>query len=198
MKDDSSTTDGDDAAEDTRYYGKYRGTVINNLDPEQRGRIVAMVPDVQGLIPLTWALPCVPIAGKQEGVFWVPQIGAGVWIEFEQGDPDYPIWVGGFWGSVAEVPLAALTPPMAPIGQNLVFQTSMQHLLMVSDGAPVAMLAPIPSPSPPGTGGIVLRSPSGAMVVVNDAGIFINNGKGASIDMIGTSVMINKIALVVT
>ena len=51
-------------------------------------------------MPTTWAMPCVPIAGKQEGVYMVPQIGAGVWIEFEQGDPDYPIWVGGFWGAL--------------------------------------------------------------------------------------------------
>jgi hypothetical protein len=181
-----------------RYYGKYRGTVVTNVDPQQRGRIMAMVPDVQGLIPLSWALPCVPIAGKQEGTFMVPQVGASVWIEFEQGDPDYPIWVGGFWGSVAEVPQAALTPPMTPLGQNIVFQTSMQHLLSISDGTPVPMMAPIPAPTTPGTGGIVLRSPSGAMVVVSDAGIFINNGKGASIELVGASVAVNKLALVVT
>ncbi len=194
----SDDDDDDDGGSAQRYLGKYRGTVVNNIDPEQRGRIQAMVPDVQGLIPLSWALPCVPIAGKQEGVFVVPQVGAGVWIEFEQGDPDYPVWVGGFWGSVAEVPLAALTPPLTPLGQNIVLQTTMQHLVLISDGAPTPMMAPIPAPAPPGTGGIVLRSPSGAMVVVNDAGIFINNGKGASIELVGPSVMVNKTALVVT
>jgi len=183
--------------ESNRYYGKFRGTVFNNIDPEQRGRIQAIVPDVQGLVPTTWALPCVPIAGKQEGVFIVPQIGAAVWIEFEQGDPDYPIWVGGFWGVVAEVPSAALTPTL-PLGQNIVLQTSLQNMLMISDAAPVPVAAPVPAPAPPGTGGIVLRSPSGAMLVVNDAGIFLNNGKGASIEMLGPSVMINKVALVVT
>src|SRR6185312_3412049 len=87
-----------------KFFGKYRGTVIQNVDPEQRGRIQVMVPDVSGLIPSSWAMPCVPIAGKQSGVYVAPQIGAGVWIEFEQGDPDYPVWVGGFWGSAAEVP----------------------------------------------------------------------------------------------
>jgi hypothetical protein len=194
---DASSSDAADGAK-TRYMGKYRGTVVNNLDPQQRGRIMAIVPDVQGLEPLTWALPCVPIAGKAEGCFMVPQVGAKVWIEFEQGEVDYPIWVGGFWGTVAEVPQAALTPPMTPLGQNIVFQTSMQHLLSISDGAPVAMMAPVPAPTTPGTGGIVLRSPSGAMVVVNDAGIFINNGKGASIELVGNAVAINKLALVVT
>src|SRR5260221_6844351 len=94
----------------TRYYGKFRGTVVNNIDPEQRGRIQAIVPDVQGLVPTTFAMPCVPLAGKQEGTFMVPQIGAGVWIEFEQGDPDYPIWVGCLSGVVAEGPAAAIAP----------------------------------------------------------------------------------------
>jgi len=169
-----------------RYYGKYRGTVINNIDPEQRGRIMAMVPDVLGLIPSSWALPCVPIAGKQEGVFVVPQIGAGVWIEFEQGDPDYPIWTGGFWGIAAEVPALALVPPPIPPGQNIVVQTTGQNTLILSDAAPT-----------PVTGGIVLKSTTGAMIVVNDAGIFISNGKGAMITMVGPTVTINNGALVV-
>jgi Type VI secretion system/phage-baseplate injector OB domain len=181
----------------TRYYGKYRGTVLTNVDPEQRGRIIALVPDVLGITPSNWAHPCVPIAGKQEGTFMVPQIGAGIWIEFEQGDPDYPIWVGGFWGALAEVPAAASIPPAILPGQNIVIQTTLQHLLILSDAQPIPMETAVPAPTPPGTGGIVLRSPSGAMIVVNDAGIFINNGKGASVELVGPSVMINKIALVV-
>jgi len=80
----------DPTTNSTKYYGKYRATVVNNLDPEQRGRIQAIVPDVLGLIPSSWAMPCVPIAGKQQGIFMIPQIGASVWIEFEQGDADYP------------------------------------------------------------------------------------------------------------
>jgi hypothetical protein len=182
----------------TRYYGKYRGTVFNNVDPEQRGRIQAIVPDVQGLIPTTWALPCLPIAGKQEGFYMVPQVGAAVWMEFEQGDPEYPIWVGGFWGAFAEVPPAALAPPPIPPGQTIVIQTTLQNAIIISDATPVPMQAPMPAPTPPGTGGIVLRSPTGAMIVVNDTGIYINNGKGASIEMMGPSVMVNKVALVVT
>ncbi len=96
-----------------RFYGKYRGTVVQNVDPEQRGRIQALVPDVSGLLPSNWAMPCVPFAGKQSGVYVVPQIGAGVWIEFEQGDPDYPIWVGCFWGS-ASLPIRTGRLPANP------------------------------------------------------------------------------------
>ena len=91
----------------TRYYGKYRGVVVENIDSEQIGRIVAMVPDVLGEKPSSWAMPCVPAAGTQSGVFIVPAIGSQVWVEFEKGDPGYPIWSGGFWGQVADVPASA-------------------------------------------------------------------------------------------
>ncbi len=82
------------------FYGKYRGTVVSNLDPDFKGRITAMVPDVLGLVPTTWATPCVPMTGLpglQSGLYVVPEIGASVWMEFEHGDPDYPIWTGCFW-----------------------------------------------------------------------------------------------------
>ena len=61
-----------------KYFGKYRGTVVNNIDPMQMGRIQAMVPDVSNLIPTTWAMPCLPVAGIQMGVYAVPPIGSGV------------------------------------------------------------------------------------------------------------------------
>lgn len=167
-----------------KFYGKYRGTVINNIDPMQIGRILVMVPEVSSLLPSSWAMPCLPIAGKQEGIFAVPQLGAGVWIEFEHGDPDYPIWVGGFWGTAAEVPALALLPAPPP-GQNIVVQTTGQNTLLLSD---------MPGP----TGGIMLKTLTNAMIVINDVGIIISNGKGASIVLAGPTVTINNGALVVT
>lgn len=169
-----------------RFHGKYRGTVVNNLDPEQRGRIQAMVPAVSNVMLSNWAMPCVPMAGKEQGVFMVPQVGAGVWIEYEGGDPDKPIWVGGYWGSVAEVPKLALAPPPIPPGQNIVIQSTLQNMVIISDAAPT-----------PVTGGIMLKSSTGAMIVVNDTGIYISNGKGAAITLIGPTVTINNGALVV-
>ena len=165
-----------------RFYGKYRGTVINNVDPLQIGRIQAMVPDVSNVIPSSWAMPCVPIAGKQMGTFVVPQVGAGVWVEFEQGNPDYPIWVGGFWGAVAEVPTLALAG--IPASPNIVLQTTAQNAIVISD---------LPGP----TGGIMLKSTTGASIIVNDTGIYIQNGKGASIVMTGPTVTVNQGALVI-
>ncbi|MGC2403626.1 MAG: phage baseplate assembly protein V [Acidobacteriaceae bacterium] len=164
----------------TRYYGKYRGLVIENIDPLQTGRVLVQCPDVLGETPSSWAMPCMPAAGIQAGCFIIPPIGSQVWVEFEQGDPDYPIWTGGFWGTVAEAPVFASAPPAIPPGQNIVLQTTGQNMLLISDAAPT-----------PVTGGIVLKSTTGAMIVVNDTGIYISNGQGATITLIGPAVDVN-------
>ena len=161
-------------------YGKYRGTVVNNIDPLQIGRIQAMVPDLAGLVPGTWAMPCVPAAGINTGVFTVPMIGAGVWIEFERGDADYPIWVGGYWGTAAEVPLMSRSVPPGITGFTI--QTPLKNGLVISD---------LPGP----TGGILIQTASLATISVSDVGIVIDNGKGASIKLIGPMVDINTGAL---
>lgn len=165
-----------------KYYGKYRGTVFNNIDPQNIGRIQAIVPDVLGLIPSSWAMPCMPFAGIQNGVYAVPQFGAGVWIEFEQGDPDYPIWTGCYWGSMAEVPAPFLLTP--PALQQIVMQTVGQNSLVITD-----MAGP--------TGGIILKTRTGAFISINETGITLSNGQGAMIQMTGPTVTINLGALTV-
>src|ERR1035441_7456598 len=105
--------------------------VMQNVDPMQTGRLMVQVPDVSGMIPSTWAMPCFPFAGIQQGFFVVPAIGSGVWVEFEQGNPDYPIWTGCFFGSAAETPALALATP--PGLQAVVIQTVGQNMLMISD-----------------------------------------------------------------
>jgi uncharacterized protein involved in type VI secretion and phage assembly len=166
-----------------KFFGKYRGLVLNNVDPLQIGRILVQVPDVLNVLPSSWAMPCVPVAGVQMGMYTVPPIGSGVWVEFEHGDPDYPIWVGCFWGTAAEVPALARTVPPAVPGITL--QTTLQNGLTVND---------VPGP----TGGIMLKSATGATIIVNDTGIYIQNGKGASIIMTGPTITINQGALVIT
>ena len=163
------------------FYGKFRGVVVNNVDPMQLGRIQALVPDIAP-IPGSWAMPCVPWAGINTGVFTVPPIGAGVWIEFERGDPDYPIWVGGYWGTAAEVPLMARAVPPAVPGFTI--QTTLKNGLTISD-----------TPGP--TGGVLIQTATGAMISVSDVGITISNGKGAVISMIGPTTDLNVGALTV-
>jgi Type VI secretion system/phage-baseplate injector OB domain len=95
-----------------RFYGKYRGKVENNVDVMFMGRIQVSVPAVLGPGRLSWALPCAPGAGPGAGLFLIPPQGANVWVEFEGGDPDYPIYSGGFWGP-GEAPASPAVPQMA-------------------------------------------------------------------------------------
>ena len=83
---------------DNRYYGKYRGYVSNVSDPENTGRIKAYVPRLLGEAETGWALPCTPYAGPDQGLYTIPDVGAGVWIEFEGGDLSRPLWSGMWWG----------------------------------------------------------------------------------------------------
>jgi len=169
--------------ETAKFYGKYRGMVINNIDPMQMGRLMVQVPDVLGPIPSSWAMPCFPVTGKQMGFWSIPQIGTGVWVEFESGNPDYPIWSGCWYGSAADVPALALAT-QAPLS-SVFMQTAAQVTFQISD---------LPGPA----GGILMKTATGAMIMVNDVGITISNGKGASIVMTGPTVTINAGALVIT
>ena len=164
------------------FYGKYRGQVVNNIDPQQIGRIQVRVSDVSPLPLATWAMPCVPVAGINMGVLTVPPVGAGVWVEFERGDQDFPIWVGGYWGSVAETPALAKAVPPGVAGITL--QTTLKNGIVVSD---------MPGP----TGGILIQTTTGAMVSVSDVGIVISNGKGAIINMTGPTTDVNLGALTI-
>jgi uncharacterized protein involved in type VI secretion and phage assembly len=163
---------------DGRFYGKYRATVSDNNDPLQIGRIKA---DIVDLGESGWAMPCAPVAGSGMGMFALPPTGAGVWIEFEHGDPDYPIWTGCWWGSAAHMPTDVLTPP----------QTG--KLLLRTDGGTSILLD-----DTPGVGGITLQTSGGQRIVVSATSIEIDNGTGASITLSGPQVSVNGGALEVT
>jgi uncharacterized protein involved in type VI secretion and phage assembly len=146
-----------------------------------KGRLMVEVPDVSGNLLSSWAMPCLPVAGMNMGMFTVPPIGAGVWVEFERGDPDFPIWVGGFYAE-ADVPtMARMVPPGI---SGITLQTLAKNGLVISD---------MPGP----TGGFLVQTSSGAMISVSDVGIVISNGKGATINMTGPTVDINAGALTV-
>ena len=166
-----------------QYLGKYRGTVLQNVDPLGIGRIQVQVVGVFTLAS-SWAMPSFPVAGIQTGMVAVPMIGSGVWVEFEQGDPDFPIWTGCYYSTRAEVPpMVQLIQPPIPA---MTMQTPLQNTIQVSDAPPT-----------PVSGGIILRSTTGAAIVVNDSGVYISDGKGAMITMTGGVVTVNMGALIV-
>ncbi len=165
-----------------RLHGKYRGTVVSSFDPEGRGRIQVSLVDAGGQVPLsTYATPCLPFAGMNAGMFSIPVPGSGVWIEFEEGDLDRPIWVGGYWGSLAEVPKLALLTPQ-PLG-SATLATSSGAGIHISDNPAL---------------GVMITNGQGAVILINSAGITISNGKGATIVMAGTTIDFNKLALTIT
>jgi uncharacterized protein involved in type VI secretion and phage assembly len=163
----------------TPFYGKYRGVVTDNLDPLMIGRVRAKVPDVLGDKESGWALPCAPFGGDGMGFFAVPKTGAGVWIEFEHGDPDFPIWAGCWWGTLAELPSTLLVPP--PPSKKVMLKTEGGHMIILDDT--------------PGVGGITLETSGGQKVKLTALGVEIDNGLGATVKMQGPQVSINGGAL---
>ena len=164
------------------YFGKYRGKVTSNTDPENKGRIQVSVPSIFGDITLNWAMPSVPYAGMQSGLYAIPPVQANVWVEFEGGNPEKPIWSGCFWGT-GETPSQATGTPNT--FAHVLVQTTNQTILFLSD-----------QPGP--TGGIMLKTATGASITINDTGITIDNGKGATIKLSGPTVSINGSAFAVT
>lgn len=96
------------AQEQREFFGKFRGRVVDNTDPLKRGRLLITVPQILSDVTV-WAEPCVPYAGPNLGLYAMPEIGGGVWIEFEAGDPSYPIWTGCFWAD-GDIPSEEAAP----------------------------------------------------------------------------------------
>lgn len=158
----------------TEYFGKYRGRVENNLDPLQQGRIQVNVPAVLGEGRMSWAMPSAPYAGPGVGFFAIPPNGANVWVEFESGNPDYPIWSGCFWG-VGEV------PALPAIAEKKVFKT--ENCTLTLDDTP-------------GIGGVTIEMGT-AKIAIDMLKIEIKRGAW-SVKISDTSVSINEGALEVT
>jgi hypothetical protein len=165
------------------WFGKYRGTVIAPGSPtEPAGSLMVNVPQVMGATGVQLALPCFPYTGLVSGTFLVPPPKAAVWVEFEGGNKDKPIWVGGFYPTPLGPPQAKVAPPGT---EAFVVQTTLQNVLSIID---------VPGP----TGGIMIRSTSGAMILVNDTGVILQDGKGGIFSMTGGVVSVNPPNLVVT
>lgn len=155
-----------------KYLGKYRGIVTDNKDELHLGRIRAKVPDVfQKENESSWALPCVPYAGEGVGFFLIPPKDAMVWIEFEQGDSDYPIWTGCFWDEKDKL---SASPAIA---EKKVLKTETATITLDDKN-----------------GIFTIETRGGMKIMMNEQGIEITNGK-ASVKLSDKKVSINDTAL---
>lgn len=163
------------------FVGKYRAVVTSNQDPLMLGRVRARVPDVYGDEDSGWALPALPYAGRNVGLYLVPPEGANIWVEFEQGNAEYPIWTGCFWGDGQNpATTAASQPGPTTLPSAKVLKTD--SCTFTLDDAP-------------GSGGITIEFTGGIKITMKQTGVEITNGMGASINLSGISVSINQGAL---
>jgi uncharacterized protein involved in type VI secretion and phage assembly len=186
-----------------RFYGKYRGIVADNSDPLMLGRVKARVPDIYGEEESGWALPSLPYAGNGVGLFLIPPTDASVWIEFEHGDPDYPIWTGCFWAqgeapalpAVAEIKVlktdsGSITIDDTPGAEGITIETASGNITIETSSGNVTIDT--------SSGGITIGTTGGMKVEISSSGIEINNGQGGTVKLSGPKVSINDTALEVT
>jgi len=160
------------------YYSKYQGLVIDNKDPEHRGRLKVRVPDVFGDQTLTtWALPALPYAGNKLGLFLIPPVNTNIWVEFAGGNIEVPVWTGCFWPEEQEVPAKNGSPDIK---------------ILKTESCTITL------DDTPGSSSITIQMGDSVKIVIDSGGIEINNGQNAVIKLSGTQVSINNGALEVT
>ncbi len=170
----------------SRYFGKYRGTVSDNSDPTGRGRLKVKVPAVLGELEL-WAMPCVPYAGAGVGFYCLPEPATGVWVEFEAGDPSYPIWSGCFW---ADGELPDDDDPAVKVWRT-------ESLTLRLDDGADELLAEASSGSKLTLAGEVRSESGGASHEVGSGGVIADSGSGKT-ELAGATFKVNNGALEVT
>lgn len=143
-----------------KFYGKYSGSVVRNEDPDSTGRIEVQVPSVFGAELVVWARPCLPF-----GHFFVPAVGTPVWIEFEGGDPQFPLWVGAWYPAGAAPDVAAINPP-----DNRVIRTPSGHTIEIMDQE--------------GEERIIIRHKGNAFLVLDKSGnVVLSNQSGSHLNL---------------
>ena len=152
-------------------FGKYRGQVADNRDPQTRGRVQVSVPAIVPASDPQWAEACVPFAGNQTGMLFLPAIGDNVWVEFEGGDVSKPIWSGCFWNS-----------GMAP-GNDVLKKTikTLAATLTLSES--------------PGDPEITIETVTGSKITLKGPQITIDSGTGGTVVVDGPKVSVNNGAL---
>ena len=171
------------------YYGRYRGHVTDNDDPSGLGRLKAMVPRLLGEVETGWALPAFPYGGAAEqGLFLMPDIGAGVWIEFEGGDLSYPIWSGTWYTGGA-------IPESAGPGQKVLKTKSGHKIVLDDDGNSLEIADRNGNSLMMDSSGITITDSTGNSITMDVSGITITNVTGNSIALTAAGVSVNDGAL---
>lgn len=151
-----------------RFFGKFRGTVTDIDDPDKLGRIKATVPSVMGAdTPVGWALPAFPFTGDNAGHVMLPAVGAMVWIEFEAGNLDFPIWSGGFF-------VSGQRPGPDTNGAHVIVTQGGHKLVLDDDG-----------------GSISIEHSGGAKVELTSSGIKVSIG-ASTMEMSATAIDFNS------
>lgn len=200
-----------------KYFGKYRGFVADNQDPEHRARIRLRIPSVLGEQLTSWALPCVPFGGMaDQGLFAVPEVDAQVWVEFEEGNLSSPIWTGTFWQEqqTAPVELSSDVPDRrafkTPAGHSLTFvdqadeeSTTLFHPkgssvtldkhgsvdLTDANGASVTLDS--------NSGELVIKDSNGNQVTMSSAGTTAEDSNGNKIEMAASGISVEGQKIVI-
>lgn len=158
---------------DHKYYGKYRGIVVDNNDPEKLGRLKIKVPSILGNDVVTgWAMPCVPYGGDAgQGFLFIPEVGAGVWVEFGEGELEFPIWVGTFWskpGGESELPKpnnvdGSEQGNLQDVPTRKIIKTKRGHTIQLEDADGEELIT-------------IVEAANSHVVTMNKDGIKINDG----------------------
>lgn len=200
-----------------KYFGKYRGFVVDNDDPEQRGRLRLTVPAILGEAQTGWALPSFPFGGAaDQGFFTVPEVDAQVWVEFEAGNPHQPIWTGTFWQQTGDPPAeSAQSPPTTrvlktPSGHTLQFddksgeekfrlahpagtETTVDEngTVVITDAGGNTLTLNADS------GEVVLEDANGNTLTMNTSGTTVEDSNGNQIEMAASGITVKGTQVVV-
>ena len=166
--------------EGREHFGKYRGKVIDNNDPNGLGRVKCLVPEIFGESISVW---CNLLVGFYRDSFCIPAVGDDVIIEFESGDVRRPICVGKYFASGAISSDMNVDYPdsfgiVGKTGIKLIFDDKNQRVEMFSPKSGRILFSD--------DGELSIKSPGGAEIKIDNLGnISVSGNSRLSISIAG-------------
>jgi uncharacterized protein involved in type VI secretion and phage assembly len=87
-----------------RIFGVVVGVVTNNQDPDNMGRIKVKFPWLSDEEESHWARVLTPMAGKDRGIYFLPEVDDEVLVAFEHGMIEFPYVIGSLWNGEDAAP----------------------------------------------------------------------------------------------